>query len=281
MEVVMAGGGVANFLANIDHKSWVHRLDPRTKVAILVFFSVFPLLFTDYRFIFLFFLLILPLWLTANLDFRPMMGPFIGVGFFMVILFVFTALRTPSELTNPAPEAANITWFVRAGPIVVTSHTFFRGLYIAGRMLVPLTIGLFIIATTDPTSLGKGLRKLKVPTFVVFMVLAGLRFIPIVTEQMLNILDAMTIRGVPYSRFERTKLLILPLFITSLRRTRVMGSACEAKGYGAQKWNNYYQDFQLKHTDKIMLIILLVFTIAIIYIRFGLGLGVATVGWTR
>ena len=116
----MAGGGVTNFLANIDRNSWVHKLDPRTKVAILVFFSVFPLLFTDYRFLFFFFLLILPLWLTANLNFRPMIGPFLGVGFFMLILFVFTALRTPAELTNPAPEAANFTWFIKAGPIVAT-----------------------------------------------------------------------------------------------------------------------------------------------------------------
>src|SRR3990172_8568409 len=214
MEVFMASG-VTNFLGNIGRNSWIHRLDPRTKVAILVFFFVFPLLF-------------------------------IGVGFFMLILFVFTALRGPSELTNPAPEAADIDWFLKAGPLVVTSHTFFRGLYIAGRMLVPLTIGLFIIATTDPTSLGKGLRKLKAPTFAVFMVLSGLRFIPIVTEQMINILDAMTIRGVPNSRFQRTKLLILPLFVTSLRRTRIMGSASEAKGYGAQKWNNFYQEFKFK-----------------------------------
>jgi energy-coupling factor transport system permease protein len=277
----MASSGVANFLSNIDRDSWIHRLDPRTKVAILVFFSVFPLFFTDYRFIFFFFLLILPLWLTANLDFRPLVGPFIGVGFFMLVLFIFTALRSPSEITNPAPEAANFSWYVRFGPIVITSHTFFRGLYIAGRMLVPLTIGLFIIATTDPTTLGKGLRKLKVPTPAVFMVLAGLRFIPIVTEQMLNILDAMTIRGVPFSRYQRTKLLILPLFVTSLRRTRTMGSACEAKGFGAQRWNNFYQNFHFQRADKFLLVTLFVLTIAIIYVRFGLGIGTATVGWTR
>jgi energy-coupling factor transport system permease protein len=148
-------------------------------------------------------------------------------------------------------------------------------------MLVPLTIGLLIIATTDPTSLGKGLRKLRIPTPIVFMVLAGLRFIPIVTEQMLNILDAMTIRGVPNSRFQRSKLLFLPLFITSLRRTRTMGSACEAKGYGAQQWNNYYQNFQFSQTDKIVLVTLLILSILILYVRFGLGIGLATVGWTR
>jgi len=277
----MASGGVENFLANVGRDSWVHRLDPRTKVAILLFFSVFPLLFTDYRFIFFFFLLIFPLWLTANLDFRPLVAPFIGVAFFMFILFIFTALRGPSEITNPAPEAAHFTWYVKFGPAVITSHTFFRGLYIAGRMLVPLTIGLFIIATTDPTSLGKGLRKLKMPTSIVFMVLAGLRFVPIVTEQMINILDAMTIRGVKGSRIERTRLLILPLFVTSLRRTRTMGLACEAKGFGAQKWNNFYQDFVLGRTDRFILAVLILLSLIIVYLRFVAGLGVATVGWTR
>jgi energy-coupling factor transport system permease protein len=277
----LANTGVVSFLANIDRDSWVHRLDPRTKVAILVFFSVIPLLFTDYRFIFLFILMVLPLWLTANLNFRPLISPFIGVGFFMLVLFVFTAIRGPSELTNPAPEAADFTWFIHLGPIVITSHTFFRGLYIAGRVGVPMTIGLFIVATTDPTNLGKGLRMLKMPSAVVFMVLAGLRFIPIVTEQMMNILDAMSIRGVRQSRFERTKLLILPLFITSLRRTRTMGSACEVKGFGAGAWNHFYQDLRFKRVDWVILILLLVLTILFLYIRLVLGLGSATVGWTR
>jgi energy-coupling factor transport system permease protein len=215
------------------------------------------------------------------LNYRPLISPFIGVGFFMLVLFVFTAIRGPSELTNPAPEAADFTWFVTMGPIVITSHTFFRGLYIAGRVGVPMTIGLFIVATTDPTSLGKGLRLLKMPSAIVFMVLAGLRFIPIVTEQMVNILDAMSIRGVSKSRIERTKLLLLPLFITSLRRTRTMGSACEVKGFGASAWNNFYQDFQLKRIDWIVLIVLLILSILFLYIRLVLGFGSATVGWTR
>jgi len=59
--------------------------------------------------------------------------------------------------------------------------------------------------------------------------LGGLRFIPIITEQLFNILDAQTIRGVIGSRVEKTKLLFFPLFITSLRRTRTMGLAVKRK----------------------------------------------------
>jgi energy-coupling factor transport system permease protein len=277
----MAKPSAIHFLSNIDRDSWVHRLDPRTKVVILVFFSVAPLLFTDYRYIFVFMVLVLPLWLTANIDFRPLKGPFIGVAIFLLILFVFTMLRGSSELDSAQPEARNFTWYVQFGPIVVTSHTFFRGLYIAARAAVPMTIGLFVVSTTDPTNLGKGLRKLKMPTPIVFMVLAGLRFIPIVTEQLVNILDAMTIRGVSSSRMERTKLLVLPLFVTSLRRTRTMGSATEAKGFGASRWNSFYQDFTLNRIDKSIMITCLVLTLVSFYVRFVLGLGLAEVGWTR
>jgi energy-coupling factor transport system permease protein len=271
---------VTNFLSNVGGDSWIHRLDPRTKLAILFFFSLIPLLFTDFRFIAIFIVLSLPLWLTSKINFRPMVGPFVAAGFFMLIIFLLNAVRGANVLTSLDPNEA-FTWHFRLGPIVLTSHSVTRGLFVAIRLAVPLTIGMLIIATTDPCTIGKGLRKLKVPTPVVFMLLAGLRFIPIIMEQLFNILDALTIRGVSSSRIERTKLMILPLFITSLRRTRTMGLACEARGFGANKWDSYYQEFRLGISDKVMMAAVAVLAVAFVYLRYGLGVGVAGVGFIR
>ncbi len=276
----MAKVNVSNFLSNVGGTSWLHRLDPRTKMVILLFFSIIPLLFTDYRFIAMFILLSLPLWLTSGINFRPMVGPFVGAGFMMVIIFLLNAIRGPGELKSLDPNVA-FSWYYRLGPIVVTSHSLTRGLFLAMRLAVPLTIGLLIIATTDPCTIGKGLRKLKVPTAAVFMLLAGLRFIPIIMEQLFNILDAQTIRGVTSSRLQRTKLLILPLFITSLRRTRTMGLACEARGFGANQWNNFYEDFRLALPDKFLMVVSALLAILFLYLRFGLGMGLAGVGWIK
>jgi energy-coupling factor transport system permease protein len=276
----MAKVNVTNFMSNIGNSSWVHRLDPRTKIAILVFFSTIPLLFTDYRFIAVFIILTLPLWLTANINFRPMIGPFTGVAIFLTIIFLLNAVRGPSELVK-TDIYSQFTWHIQLGPVVITSHSFIRGLFLAMRLAASITIGLLIIATTDPTYLAKGMKKLGVPTTVVFMVLAALRFIPIIMEQLFNILDAQTIRGVSKSRIERTKLLLLPLFITSLRRTRTMGLASEAKGFGARLWCDYYETFQLKLADKAILVALLVITIVALVLRFGFGLGTMAVGWIR
>jgi energy-coupling factor transporter transmembrane protein EcfT len=89
----MARINVINFMTNVERESWVHRLDPRTKIMLILFFTTIPLLFTDLRFTVFYILLTVPLWLTANIDYRPMAGPFAGAGFFLMIVFVFNALR--------------------------------------------------------------------------------------------------------------------------------------------------------------------------------------------
>jgi energy-coupling factor transport system permease protein len=267
---------VSNFMTNVDRKSWVHDLDPRTKVMLIVFFTTIPLLFTDLRFTLFFIALTLPFWLGANLDFRPMAGPLTSAGFLLAIIFLLNAVRGPTELATQDPNNA-YTWYLRLGPAVLTSHTVQRGLWMAARLLTSLTIGLLVVATTDPTYLAKGLKKLRVPTTFVFMLLAGLRFIPIVTEQLYNILDAQTIRGVGGSRIERTRLLLLPLFITSLRRVRALGLATEAKGFGASRWRDFYEVLEFKWPDKAILVGLAVLAVAAIAVRYALGLGAGAV----
>ena len=140
------------------------------------------------------------------------------------------------EAVGKSPGCQFFTFKVQVG-----SDTVAQGFYMGMRLVTSFTIGLLVISTTDPTYLAKGLKKLKMPTSIVFMVLAGLRFIPIIMEQLFNILDAQTIRGVSNSRIERTRLLILPLFITSLRRVRALGLATEAKGFGASRWDDFYR----------------------------------------
>jgi energy-coupling factor transport system permease protein len=279
----MAKINVVNFMSNVGRESWFHRLDPRTKVFVLVFFTTIPLLFTDFRFYLVYLALILPIWLTSNIDFRPMIGPFVAVGIFLFTLFLLTAVRDVSELTNATQYGpwSVYTWYIRLGPLVMTDHSIAWGLFVALRLLAPMTTGLLIIATTDPTILAKGIRKLKVPMTVLFMVQAGLRFIPIVTEQLFNILDAMTIRGVSSSPFQRLRLLALPLLITSLRRTRTMGLACEAKGFSARRWNNFYEPFNLSVPDKAIMIGLALVTIASLIVRYGFGLGGERIGGFR
>jgi energy-coupling factor transport system permease protein len=265
---------VLSFMANLDRDSWFHRLDPRTKVVLVLGFSTVPLLFTDYRAIMFYMGLTLPLWLSANLDFRPLAGPLIGVGLFLMFIFLFNAIRGPLAITvDEADPFITLTWSYQLGPILFTSYSVTKGVLLAGRLMVPMTIGLLMVATTDPTHLAKGLKRLKMPAALVFMVLAALRFIPILAEQLFSILDAQTIRGVSRTRFERTKLVIMPLFLTSLRRVRALGMAVEAKGFRANRWNDFYEELRLERTDKVIMVGIALLIVASFIVRFGLGFG--------
>jgi energy-coupling factor transport system permease protein len=266
----MAKKSNMNILSNLDRDSWFHKLDPRTKIFLLMSFGIVPLFFTDPRVILFFILLCLPFWLTANLDYRPMIAPFLGVGIMLFVVFFFNVIRPLTDLEN---TGAVSSWSFAIGPIMITSYSVTRALFLSGRLVVPLTVGLLIIVTTDPSYLAKGLRKIGIPIPIVFMALSALRFIPIVMDQLQHITDAMSIRGVVNSRRVRTQLMILPLFITSLRRTRTMGLASEAKGFGAGLWNNFYEEFRLSRYDNLLIIGLAFMTLISIVLRFGFGFG--------
>ncbi len=60
-----------------------------------------------------------------------------------------------------------------------------------------------------------------------------------------------------------------------------MGLACEARGFGANQWNNFYEDFRLALPDKFLMVVSALLAILFLYLRFGLGMGLAGVGWIK
>jgi hypothetical protein len=103
----------------------------------------------------MFIVLSLPLWLTSKINFRPMVGPFVAAGFFMLIIFLLNAVRGANVLTSLDPNEA-FTWHFQMGPIVLTSHSVTRGLFVAIRLAVPLTIGLLIMPPPTPARSVRG-----------------------------------------------------------------------------------------------------------------------------
>ena len=90
-------------------------------------------------------------------------------------------------------------------------------------------------------------------------------------------MEAQKVRGLDYKtwkdRWNNFKFLLVPLFINTLRQSRTLGLAVESKGFGARKWNEFYRNFSMRRSDWMFLAGLAVFTIVILYVRFGLNLG--------
>lgn len=258
------------FYSNYDVGTWVHKLDPRAKLYLVLSFVMIPLLFTDLKYLLVVSLIFAPIWFSAKMQLRTIKGLLLAIVVFSVIAFIFAAFYNydiPGQKT-----------LFHLGPLEVSDKSLSSGLTIGIRAAIPVLVVLVLICTTDPAQLAKAMMKLKMPIQVAFMMLAALRFFPVVSEEMGNIVTAQTIRGVERKNakenYEAFKLAALPLMVNSLRKSRTMGIAIESKGFGKRAWKDYYQELKFSKIDYLIIAFTTVCLIAAIVLRFGYGLGV-------
>ena len=260
------------FFSNVEKDSWVHRLDPRVKIIAVLVLATLPLLFSDPLYLLGWVLLFLFLWQQAKIDVRPILPLFYGG---LVMVFVYIMYGT--FLAYPADVMALAKHVVKIGPFIATDIGFYNGLILGSRLLILLMPVVLVIATTEPSVLAKGFMKMGLPVAISFIILATLRFLPLVFEVAARVMEAQRVRGLNYKTFKdrinNFKYLLVPLFINTLRQSRTLGLAVESKGFGARKWKDYYRDFQMKSSDWYILVVLVVFVGVVLYVRFGLNLG--------
>lgn len=153
--------------------------------------------------------------------------------FFLVVILILEALFIPGI------ELAHV------GPLVVSREGVYQGLTVAGRVLFLLVAAFLLTATTSPLNLARGLqsllqpgRKLKLPVeeFSLMLTLA-LRFVPTLLEEAERISKAQAARGFSLEKGNLFKKglgllpLLVPLFISTLRRAEDLAQALEARGY--------------------------------------------------
>lgn len=260
------------FFSNVGKDTWIHRLDPRVKLASVVAFALLPLLFTDPLFLTGWAVFFVILWVMARIDPRPILPLFYGALVMWVVYIIYGTFYR-----YPALDPDQIQWVVRLGPITATDVGFKNGFVLGYRFFIPLLPVAITIATTEPTRMAKGFMRLGVPIPIAFILLGTLRFLPLVFEAASRVTEAQKMRGLKYKNFfERLKnlqYLLLPLFINTLRQSRTLALAVESKGFGARRWKEFYREFEMTTTDWIVLFSLIPIIALVLYVRFGLNLG--------
>lgn len=259
-----------DFSINYEKDTWVHRLDPRAKLIYIVVFVTMPLIFTSFTALLVCAALVLPVWISAKIDIRPLKGLIIGIliySFINVLFSTFYNYSYPGEYLT-----------IKIGPLVATSIGFRSGLILGFRSAIPAFVALILISTTDPAGIAKAMMKMKLPLSVAFMMMGALRMFPLVFDEMENIKTAQIIRGVKYggikNNFNAFKLAVFPLMVNSLRKSRVTGLAVESKGFGKRAWKEYYQEFNLTTMDYMIIIGSIAALIIALILRFYFKVGI-------
>ena len=214
--------------------SFIHKLDPRTKLIVLVVYIVALFLavnWVSYALMAAFLLLCIKISTIPAKSFIRGMKPLMMILIFTGVLNLF--FTTEGELLVDI-------WIIQ-----ITTGGIQRAIFMVVRILL-LICGTFLLTyTTSPIALTDGLEALmsplkmiKVPVHELSMMMCiALRFIPTLIEETDKIMSAQKARGADFENgtlMEKARALVpilVPLFISAFRRADELATAMECRCY--------------------------------------------------
>ena len=253
----------------IPGESFVHKLDPRTKILISILFIISLFVvdkFAAYSFVVAFLILVI---CTAKIPFR----------------FVYKGLK-PVFLLIALTGVLNL--FMVKGGELLFSFGFIKiyelGLRTAVFMairLILLIMGTSILTlTTSPIELTDGIERLLRPIGkeiaheLAMMMTIALRFIPTLMDETDKIMKAQMSRGADFesnnliNRAKNLVPLLVPLFVSAFRRAEELGTAMEARCYRGGYNRTKMKESVLSKSDYVSYVLQFMYLGSIIVTRF-------------
>ena len=218
-----------------EGNSLIHRLDPRFKLVIAIVFIVAIFMADNVWSFALLFLVTAAVIALSRVPVRLILRGMRS----LIFILIFTAV-------------INIFWI--KGETLLFEwkfiHIYLEGVVnaslIFARILILIALtGVMLTYTTTPLGLTDGLERLLSPLAKIrlpvhefsMMMTIALRFIPTLIEETQKIMNAQTARGAIFSEgglIKRAKALIpiiIPLFVSSIRRATELADAMECRCY--------------------------------------------------
>jgi energy-coupling factor transport system permease protein len=246
----------------LDQNTWVHRLDPRTKMFLLVGMFALAFVFLDplYELAVLVLVLIFGYLAKVLANLRRIWFILVTIAILTTILWsIFGSGRTPLFL-------------------FVEREALLYGISIALRIDITVIAGMIFLSTTRNEEVAIGLVRLGIPYRFAFAVSTALRLVPTIVATGLTIGEAQRSRGLDLEsgniiqRIRKYVPLLVPVFVSTIRSTNVFSMALESKGFGASPRRTFFLKTALDRWDVLVLmafVALLAGTIALRVAGYG------------
>ncbi|MBO5091138.1 MAG: energy-coupling factor transporter transmembrane protein EcfT [Clostridia bacterium] len=259
-----------------EGKSLIHKLDPRTKLFLVIMFMVATFVAKSiYAFAFLLLVVLISI-IISRVPLRIILKglkPLIVIVVFTAILNIFWTKGESDPL---------FAWkFIK-----IYKEGLINAALLAVRIVMLLAETTLLLSyTTTPIELTDGietalspLKKIKLPIheFAMLMTIA-LRFIPTLTDETSKIMNAQKARGADFSSgglIKRARALIpiiIPLFVSSFRRADELATAMECRCYRGGDGRTRMKKLKFKVKDIFGLLFALVLLAGVILINIYLS----------
>lgn len=237
------------------------KLDPRTKLVVVVCFSTLAIVYDTPGRLFL----LLAGSVAILLMFRVNPGRIWGRLRYLLPLFVILTLV--QSILSPGGKL-----LAALGPApLVTDRGLTLGAVVVLRIAVVLVISS-LLTTVNSRDIILGLVQWKVPYELAFMTSVAIRFLPDFREEMQNVVTAVQLRGVELKKvswdqkLELYRRLFFPVVYGAVHRAGQLAVAMEARGLRAYPQRTYLRLLKLSLSDYTLMLSFLTATIILSFI---------------
>jgi energy-coupling factor transport system permease protein len=253
----------------IDTGSFIHRMDPRAKLA-----AVFAMLVASFLIDgFLGFAVVLPLVMLIQVVSRvPLAYVLRGSAFFLgflLFILVFQVLFYPGEVSE-----SGYLW--RWGVLSISTEGLRSAGLLGLRVIFLYYATTMLMLTTSLVDLTNGLelifgplQRLRVPVNeLVLVFVIAVKFVPIFIEEVERLARAQTARGVPFdeggafTRARRLGRLLVPIFIGGFHRADLLSTAMHTRCYRGGRYRTKYRRMSARPSDWLALALVVVWMVA-------------------
>ena len=260
-----------------ESDSFIHTLDPRTKLLSLFLLIVFIFVAQSWISLFLISIVIISSIVLSKIPFKMYLKnvkAILPILVFTMIINLFYA-----GASNIEPSWSFDLFF----NLKITNISLNRALYMITRILLLIIASAELTYTTTPNDLTDAIENLLSPLRLIglknavhtlaMMMTIALRFIPTLIEETQKIINAQKARGADLENgnlLERIKALVpilIPLLISSVRRAYELAEAMECRCYNGCDGRVRMKQLKYNSNDFVSLFIVFTFCTTVIAIN--------------
>lgn len=216
-----------NLSLYVDARTWVHRLDGRTKILCLLGLFSLSLMFSDPAYLLGLCtgVLVLVRWAQSLHNLKK-------IWILLALLFVYSVMLWPFFVEGTTP-------LFTIGGLTVMREGVLHGMGMGLRLNAMLISGIVLLSTTAIEELSEASNRLGVPRPLGFSLSLAFRWVPTLLGSIGAVIQAQRSRGLDVhsqgmvGKIRRYPPLIVPLIGHTLRQTNLLAMALESKGFGA------------------------------------------------
>lgn len=235
----------------IPGKSFIHRMDPRVKIALTFLFIIFLFVANGYVGMGVMVALVLAVLLLSRIPLKQYFKSLKAIIFVVAFTSILNLFYGSGRV------------LVQIGFMQITEGGVNRAVFITIRIVCLMLLSAALTFTTSPTALTDAIERLLRPLKVfhvkvheiAMMMTIALRFIPTLIEETEKIMNAQKARGADFESgnlLKRAKALVpvlVPLFVSAFRRADELSVAMECRLYRGGSGRTRLKELKMGKND--------------------------------